>query len=99
MKICNTVDNPDGQANQAIESRQYDVAFTCPTENDAQVIVNQFGSVSDRDTAMRNLEVLVRPRGNGVAYTYAAFTIYVQGHSADKLQDRIDAALREIGAK
>lgn len=52
MAICTTVTNPDGQANQAIESRQYDVAFRCPTENDAQVIVNQFGSVSDRDTAM-----------------------------------------------
>jgi hypothetical protein len=99
MKICATKDNPNGSANQSVETRQYDVALLCPSRNDAQVIVNEFGSRDDRDAAMRNIEVLVKPRGSGVAYTYAQFTVFVQGSSADSVQDRIDRALRAIGAK
>jgi hypothetical protein len=99
MKICATTDNPNGGANQSLHSRQYDVALSCPSSKDAQVIVNEFGSKEDRDAAMRNLEVLVKPRGSGVAYTYAQFTVFIQGSSADTVQNRIDRALRAMGAK
>lgn len=99
LRICKTVDRPEGQANQATESRLYDVAFTCSTDAMARVVVDRFAAVDDRDAAMRNLEVLVRPRGSGVAYTYGQFSIYVFGQSDDDAQDTINTALRAIGAK
>jgi hypothetical protein len=99
LHICHTVDRPDGQANQATDSRLYDVAFDCSTDAAARVVVDRFAAVDDRDAAIRNHEVLVRPRGSGVTYTYGRFTIYVLGQSDDDAQDTINTALRGLGAK
>ena len=99
LHICETEDVPDGQANQAVESKRYDVAFDCASGDDAQVVVDNFASREDRDAALRNFEVLVRPRGNGVTYSYKSFVIYVAGQSDNSTQDRINDALRRLGAQ
>lgn len=102
LHICDTVDVPNGQANQAAQSRQYDVAFNCATADSGdtgEVVADRYTHRDDRDDAMRNLEVLVRPRGNGVAYTYGTFSIYVFGQSDDTVQNTINLQLRKIGAK
>ena len=99
LHICHTENVPDGQANQAVESRRYDVAFDCESGEIAQVVVDKFTSRDDRDTALRNFEVLVRPTGNGAAYSYKSFSIYVAGPSDDQTQDRINTILRKMGAK
>ncbi|HEY7047311.1 MAG TPA: hypothetical protein VH373_08830 [Jatrophihabitantaceae bacterium] len=99
LHICRTEDVPDGQANQAVESRRYDVGFVCASGDEAQVVVDNFAGRADRDAALRNFEVLVRPNGNGVTYSYKSFVIYVAGQSDDRSQDRIDEALRGLGAQ
>ena len=99
LHICRTEDVPDGQANQAVRSKRYDVGFECASGDDAQVVVDDFTNREDRDAAMRNFEVLVRPNGNGVVYSYKSFVVYVAGQSDDRSQDRIDEALRRLGAR
>jgi len=99
LHICRTEDVPDGQANQAARSKRYNVGFECASGNDAQVVVDDFTNREDRDAALRNFEVLVRPNGNGVVYSYKSFVIYVAGQSDDRSQNRIDDALQRLGAR
>ncbi len=99
LHICHTENVPDGQANQAVESRRYDIAFDCESGDLAHVVIDKFSNRDDRDAALRNFEVLVRPAGNGAAYSYKSFSIYVTGSSDDQTQDRINTILRELGAK
>lgn len=99
LRICQVTDEPGGAANQATASRQYDVAFDCSGGATAQVAVDEYAHRDDRDAAVRNLEVLARPRGSGVAYTYGRFSIYLFGASDDQVQDAVNDALRGAGAR
>ena len=98
LHICHTVDATSVRADQAVETRAYDVALDCEDGGMARVVVDRFTSQDDRDSAVHNLEVLVRPRGSGVAYRYHRFSVFVRGSSDDRVQDRINEALRAIGA-
>lgn len=99
LQICSTVDDPGGQANQAVASRSYEVAQTCPNDATAQVVADQFADRADRDAAVRNVEVQVRPRASGVAYTYGRLSLFVFGHGDDAVQDRLDDAFQKLGAR
>jgi hypothetical protein len=101
LQICSTVDRPEGQANQAVHSRQYEISTTCPPSsgNAASLVVDQFSSQEDRDAAVRGFEVQNRPRASGVAYTYRSFSIFIRGSSEDQVQDRLNVLLRQLGAR
>ena len=99
LRICSTVDRPDGQANQAVASRQYDVAVDCGSGDTARVVADEFGSQAARDAAVRNAEVQVRPAANGVSFTHGRFSLFVFGPSDDAVQDRLGSIFRRTGAE
>lgn len=98
LEVCSVTDEPDPRANQAIASRTYSVAVSCPAPG-ALVVVDQFADVSHRDATARDLTARTRPRGSGVVYTFGDLTVLVEGAGEDEVQDRLDAALREAGAR
>ena len=98
LQVCDLVIDADGQANQAVASRSYDVAVSCGRGDIGQVVVDEFGDADDRDAAVRSFEAQLRPRGSGVAYTFGRFSLFVFGHGDDAVQDRLDAAFRRMGA-
>ena len=101
LQICSTVDLPKGQANQAVHSRQYEIGLSCPPPSgrSASMVVDQFSTPEARDAAVQSFEVLNRPRGSGVAYTFRSFSIFVRGSSQDVVQDRLNVLLSELGAR
>ncbi|MGH9025408.1 MAG: hypothetical protein ACRDWD_04730 [Acidimicrobiia bacterium] len=99
LEICDTVEDDDGQANEAVESRQYVVAFDCDSDDTVQVVVDEFDDAEDRDGAARNFESQVRPRGYGVVWTYGPFTIFTFGERDDAVEEQLTDNLDDLGAK
>ena len=98
LHICHTVDRKPGVAEGSLESRRYDVAFDCQNDIPVHVLVNRYEHRDDRDSALHNLETLIRP-DDGSSYSYGRFSILVTGRPDDKAQQQIDRVLRSIGAK
>lgn len=99
LEICDAVNGDDGRANQAVESRQYEVAFDCDRDDTVPVDVDEFDDVDDRDAAARNFEVQVRPRGYGSVWTYGPFTIFTFGERDDAVEEQLTDILDELGAE
>jgi len=99
LQICTHHKEDDGLANQAVQSRTYGLALDCDTDDRAQVTVDEFDDVDDRDAAVRGFEVSVRPRGSGAAWTYGRTSIFVFGTSDDPVFDQVATTLDDdLGA-
>jgi hypothetical protein len=99
LEICDTGNGDDGRANQAVESRQYEVADNCGGDDTVPVDVDQFDDRDDRDAAARNFEVQVRPRGYGSVWTYGPFTIVTFGERDDAVEEQLTDILDGLGAE
>ncbi|MEO6468325.1 MAG: hypothetical protein ABIP21_04430 [Acidimicrobiia bacterium] len=97
LAVCSTLDNSKGLANQAASTRVLNVAIDCHEEI-VPVVVDRFHDAPDRDAAARNFESLNRPRGHGVVWTWANFTISAFGPRDDRVIDRVTAAMDRLGA-
>lgn len=97
LAICATSDNSKGLANQAASTRVLNVAIDCHEEI-VPVVVDRFRHARDRDAAARNFESLNRPRGDGVVWTWAQFTISAFGPRDDQVIDRVTDAMDRLGA-
>ena len=98
LRICATDDVAGGIANMAVRSRTYEVGANCTDDDRAQVAVDEFDDVDDRDAAVRNGESLVRPRGSGAVWTFGATSIFVFGTSDDPVFEQVTQALDDVGA-
>ncbi|MGY1604753.1 hypothetical protein [Geodermatophilus sp. SYSU D00815] len=98
LQVCSVVDEPDGLAPAALDSRAYEVAAGCPGDA-ATVVVDRFATAEGRDAAARRFESLVRPRGSGVVLTAGDGTVLVQGAGDGDVRARLVAALRGAGAR
>ena len=98
LQVCAATDRPDGLAPQAVASRTYEVAVRCPLDS-AQVVVDRFADVADRDAAAQRFEVLLRPRGSGVVYTFGDSTVFLQGSGDGGVRQRLTPALLAAGAR
>ncbi len=100
LQVCAHHEVDDGLANQAEQSRTYDVALDCDSDDRAQVTVDEFDDVDDRDAAVRGFEVSVRPRGSGAAWTYGQTSIFVFGTSDDAVFEQVATTLDDdLGAQ
>ena len=98
LHIC-SVSKDNRNANQAIASRQYRLAFDCATDDDAAVVVDEFKEAEDRDAAARNLEVQARPRAGGAVWTLGHFAILVHGATTnDNVVKVTNSALKKLSA-
>lgn len=98
LAICTTLDNSKGLANQATSTRVLNVAIDCHEEI-VPLLVDQFRHARDRDAAARNFDSMNRPRGDGVVWTWANFTISAFGPRDDQVIDRVTDAMDRLGAK
>lgn len=99
LEICDAANSDDGRANQAVESRQYDVAFDCDGDATLPLDIDEYDAVSDRDAAARNFEAQARPRGYGAVWTYGPLTIFTFGERDDAVEERLTDVLDELGAE
>jgi hypothetical protein len=99
LQICGEAREPDGLANEAIETRIYTVAIDCDSGERVRLIVDRFDSSDDRDGAAQQFEVLTRPRSDGVVWTWGPFTLFVNGARDDGVMERLTDALDDAGAK
>ncbi len=99
IKICSESHDPDGLANQATETRTYNVAIDCKTDEPVRLIVDRFSNAADRDGAARQFEVLSRPRSDGVVWTWGPYTLFANGARDDNIMERLTTALDDAGAK
>ena len=97
LAVCTTLDNSKGLANQAASTRVLNVAIDCHDEI-VPLVVDRFRHARDRDAAARNFESLNRPRGDGVVWTWANFTISAFGPRDDHVIDRVTEAMDRLGA-
>ena len=98
LEVCTTLDNAKGLANQAVSTRVLNVAVDCHEEI-VPLIVDRFTGAADRDGAARNFESMNRPRGDGVVWTWANFTIAAFGPRDDRVIERVTKAMDRLGAK
>ena len=98
LKVCTKLDNSKGLANQAVSTRVLNVAVDCHEEI-VPLIVDRFSDAADRDSATRNFESTNRPRGDGVVWTWANFTIAAFGPRDDRVIERVTNAMDQLGAK
>ncbi len=98
LEVCTTLDNSKGLANQAVSTRVVNVALDCHEEI-VPLIVDRFTGAADRDGATRNFESTNRPRGDGVVWTWANFTIAAFGPRDDRVIERVTKAMDQLGAK
>ena len=97
LEVCSTLAHADGLANQAVSSEVMLVGIDCH-EQAVSLIVDRFANPDDRDSAARNFEVLVRPRGDGVVWTWGRFTIFAVAGRDAAVMRRITKTLDRIGA-
>jgi hypothetical protein len=98
LRICQSEAVAGGLANLAVRSRTYEVAADCAGDDRAEVVVDEFDDVDDRDAAVRSFEVSVRPRGSGAAWTYGRTSVFVFGTSDDPVFEQVTLGLDEAGA-
>jgi hypothetical protein len=98
LSVCSVSHHPDGLANQAEASRTYRIGQECPSDDVVQLVVDRFADEADRDGAARQFEVLTRPRGDGVVWTWGPMTIFATAEHDDAVMDRLTAAFDEAGA-
>ena len=98
LEVCTKTDNAKGLANQAVFTRVLNVAVDCHEEI-VPLIVDRFTGAGDRDAAARNFESMSRPRGDGVVWTWANFTIAAFGPRDDRVIERVTKAMDRLGAK
>jgi hypothetical protein len=99
LDVCDQVHQPDGLANQATATRTYEVALDCATDDRVRLVVDRFDDAQHRDGAARHFESLLRPRGDGVVWTWGPFTIFANGGRDDDVMESITAALDQAGAE
>lgn len=107
IAVCAVTDAPDPYANQALATRTLTVAFDCAAgdraardraaRDRAQVLVDRFPDVEGRDAAVRAHEVLLRPRGSGVTYTFGDLSLLLRGDGPTV--ERAGDALTAAGAR
>lgn len=111
ITVCAVTEAPDPYANQALASRTLTVAAACaansraadnraadnPAGDRAQVLVDRFADADDRDAAVRAHEVLLRPRGSGVTYTFGDLSLLLRGDGPTV--ERAGDALTAAGAR
>jgi hypothetical protein len=99
LEVCRTRRDPEGLANEAASTRTFVLATDCRSDDRVRLIVDRFDDEDARDAAARNAEVLVRPRGDGVTWTWGPFTLHARGERDDAVMERITDALDEAGAE
>jgi hypothetical protein len=99
LEICEAENSDDGRANQAVESRQYEIAFDCDGDATLPLDIDEYDAVEDRDAAARNFESQARPRGYGAVWTYGPFTIFTFGERDDAVEERLTDVLDGLGAE
>ncbi|MGZ8761722.1 MAG: hypothetical protein ACXW2Y_00180 [Acidimicrobiia bacterium] len=98
LEICTETRDPDGLANEAIETRVYAVAIDCNAER-VRLVVDRFDDADARDGAARQFEGLTRPRSDGVVWTWGPYTLFANGARDDDVMERLTTALDDAGAK
>jgi hypothetical protein len=103
LTVCST-DAPDdgGGDGGSIASQVIAVAMPGQCANAVDLQVDEYSDSSQRDAAAREAESRLRPRAYGTVYTWARFTLYIQGDDASgstDARDRLVAALDSIGAR
>ena len=98
LSICSTSRHGDGLANQAEATRVYRIGEVCPSDDGVRLVVDRFADEQHRDGAARQFEVLARPRGDGVVWTWGPLTLFATAEHDDAVMDRLTAALDEAGA-
>ena len=88
----------DGLANQATASRVMLVGVDCH-KGVVSLVVDTFAKAADRDAAARNFESEVRPRGDGVVWTWGRFTIFAIAGREPTVMDRLTTALDRLSAR
>jgi len=99
LQICSTHRTPGGLANQATATRTYTIGRSCPTDDVVRLIVDRFPDATSRDGAARQVEVLTRPRGDGLVWTWGPLTLFATGEHDDAVMDRLTRALDGVGAE
>jgi hypothetical protein len=98
LHLCSKVER-NGDANQAVASRQYRLALDCATTDDAAVTVDQFTEAEDRDAAARNFEVQTRPPAGGAVYTLGPFAVVILPATTDNNIFKLsNVALKKLSA-
>jgi hypothetical protein len=98
LDVCRTLRHPDGFANQAVATRTFVLAADCSSDDRVRLVVDRFDDADARDAAVRNFEVLVRPRGDGAAWTWGPLVLHARGERDDTVMERIGEALDGAGA-
>lgn len=98
LSICSTSRHTDGLANQAEATRVYRIGEVCPSDDVVRLVVDRFADEQHRDGAARQFEVLSRPRGDGVVWTWGPLTLFATAEHDDAVMDRLVAAFDEAGA-
>jgi hypothetical protein len=98
LSICSTSRHPDGLANQAQATRTYRIGEECPSDDVVRLVVDRFDDAEHRDGAARQFEVLSRPRGDGVVWTWGPLTLFATAEHDDEVMDRLTAGLDDAGA-
>ncbi len=99
LEVCSVDRDPEGMANEATDSRVYEIAASCPSEDVVRLVVDRFDDEEARDGAARQFEVLSRPRGDGVVWTWGPMTLFATAEHDDAVMDRLSDALDEAGAQ
>ena len=86
-------------ANEAIAGRAYRVALRCRSDDDVQLVADEFASKAARDAAASALEGQVRPRADGAVWTFGRFAISIDGARDTEVEDRLVDALERLGAR
>lgn len=99
LEICSTHPTRGGLANQARATRTYTIGQSCPSGDVVRLVVDRFPDATSRDGAARKFEVLTRPRGDGVVWTWGPLTLFATGEHDDAVMDRLTKALDAAGAR
>lgn len=68
-------------------------------EGVVSLVVDTFANAADRDAAARNFESEVRPRGDGVVWTWGQCTIFAIAGREPAVMDRLTTGLDRLGAR
>jgi hypothetical protein len=103
LTVCSTDAPDDGGDGDGtpVASRVIAVALAGQCATALNLQVDEYSDAGHRDAAAREAESRLRPRAYGTVYTWARFTLYLQGDDASgstDAGDRIVAALDSIGA-
>lgn len=98
LTVCG--DGPSAtRADQAIDAHAYTVGLRCDAGATVDVVGYRFGNAADRDAAVRQFEVIGRPRASGAAYTFGDLAVLVHGAGPQQVHRRITTALRAAGGR